>query len=560
MAHRNPLSENRACSATMTYFMRSLPARVMCAVLSVFVLTFSGSLAHANQTRDMGIGLASVVDWSTQQPFLDVMKTARPWIGHRPGQWGGQNEADLLAAGVLDDKGWPTSIPSDLRGIGTVILTDLPAGATSLQGRYQLRYKGTGIVEVGGRATKVRYGKNRIEFDFTPGEGPVTITINRTDKRKTGDYIRDISVVHLDKIALYDAGEMFNPDWIRHIEQFKLLRFMDWMETNDSKQSKWADRPKPSDYTYARHGVPLEIMLELIQKTKADPWFNIPHLATDTYVREFAQMVKAQLDLDRTAYVEFSNEVWNWQFEQASWAEDQARARWNQDYAWMQYYGLRTAQVMEIWSDVFVQDRERLVTILSTQTGWQGLELDALNAPLWRAEDAQNPHPADRVDAYAIAGYFGRILGTPERAPLVREWIAASSERAGGDPIRKFDHAIALAAQDMRDGSISGDISDTIKDLADNIFPYHANVAHKNGLAFLMYEGGTHVTGIAEILDDDSLTEFFVALNYADEMGTLYSELLDIWQQSGGALFNAYADVTMPGMWGSWGHLRQQII
>lgn len=35
---------------------------------------------------NVGFGLAAVTDWSVQQPFLDVFKTARPWIGHLPGQ------------------------------------------------------------------------------------------------------------------------------------------------------------------------------------------------------------------------------------------------------------------------------------------------------------------------------------------------------------------------------------------------------------------------------------------------------------------------------------------
>ncbi len=34
----------------------------------------------------MGVGLAGIADWSVQQPFIDVMKSARQWIGNRPGQ------------------------------------------------------------------------------------------------------------------------------------------------------------------------------------------------------------------------------------------------------------------------------------------------------------------------------------------------------------------------------------------------------------------------------------------------------------------------------------------
>ncbi|MDP1577589.1 MAG: hypothetical protein Q8L76_12650, partial [Cypionkella sp.] len=49
----------------------------------------------------LALGLAGVNDWSVQQPFLNLMKTARPWIGHLPDQFGGWTEADLAKAGAL---------------------------------------------------------------------------------------------------------------------------------------------------------------------------------------------------------------------------------------------------------------------------------------------------------------------------------------------------------------------------------------------------------------------------------------------------------------------------
>ena len=228
MAGRDQLRKDRGCPAGLTSMIR-LAALLFC-------LTFANGVTAT--TRDMSIGLAGVVDWSVQQPFLDVMKTARPWIGHRPGQWGGAEYADLDAAGVFDEHGWPVRIPEDFRGIGTVVLTDMPVLARSLAGRYRLQYQGDGIVEISGRATDIRYGEGEVFFDFEPGPGPVAITINKTDRDGTGDYVRDITLVKLDKAERLDAGELFNPDWIRHIADFGTLRFMDWMETNDSTQSK----------------------------------------------------------------------------------------------------------------------------------------------------------------------------------------------------------------------------------------------------------------------------------------------------------------------------------
>ena len=71
-----------------------------------------------------------------------------------------------------------------------------------------------------------------------------------------------------------------------------------------------------------------------------------------------------------------------------------------------------------------------------------------------------------------------------------------------------------------------------------------------------MYEGGTHIVGVGHWVDNDALTDFFLHLNYSDEMGQLYAELLAGWEAAGGTLFNAFVDVSEPSKWGSWGSLR----
>jgi len=520
----------------------------------------------------MAIGLAGVNDWSVQQPFLDVMKTARPWIGHMPGQWGGQGHDDLASAGLLDDAGWPVSIPRSLGSIGTVILTDLPEQAVSMAGRYRLRFKGKGIVEVAGRASKVRYGKNEVTFDYAPGPGPVDIRIQRSDRAGTGDYVREITVVKVDHAQAFDSGALFNPDWLARLSGFSTLRFMDWMATNNSTQGDWDARPQVQDYTWARQGVPVEIMLALVGEVGSDAWFNMPHLADDAYVREFATLVHDTLPADQKVYVEFSNEVWNWQFRQAHWADEQALARWSEKDTWIQYYGMRAAEVARLWSAEFgAEDTSRLVNVVSSQTGWLGLEEMVMNAPTWMSENSGNPRPAEAFDAYAVTGYFGGILGTEDRVPMVHQWIsdsraaaeaAATTQGLSGADFdayvaqHQYDAASAKAGKELRDGSITGDNTDTLAGLLGDVLPYHVGVAEKYQLDLIMYEGGSHVVGIGAMVDDPELAEFFIHFNYTAEMGALYSELLVGWQDLGGQLFNIYSDVYRPSKWGSWGALR----
>lgn len=516
--------------------------------------------------RHLSLGLAGINDWSVQQPFLDVMKTARPWIGHKPDQFGGWEEADLRAAGALSPQGWPTKIPPGITGISTLILTDLPADALGVAGRYLLRYQGKGKLKANGRAQVVQAKPGEIVFDYTPGDGAVFLDITALDAT---DPIRNITLVRASRAAALDAGAIFNPDWISRIKGVRGLRFMDWMATNDATLSEAQDRPLPGDYSYARKGVPMEIMVALANELMADPWFNIPHLATDELARSYAQIAHDQLHPSLTAQVEFSNEVWNWQFAQARWAEEQGRKRWGKDQTWVQFYGLRAAQVANIWADVFQDDPKRLMRIVAVQTGWLGLETQILDAPLAVAEGLEPP--VISFDAYAVTGYFSALLGSDKKFVAVKEWlkqsVEAAREQADFQQLKgaehdafvaehRFDIADQMAAQELRDGAITGDKTDSLATVLGEILPYHAAVAAERGLKLMMYEGGSHVVGYGSQMEDEQLTAYFTHLNFSSEMGALYAELLAGWQQISDQPFNAFVDVYRPSKYGSWGALR----
>ncbi|SEB49564.1 hypothetical protein [Rhodobacter sp. 24-YEA-8] len=517
------------------------------------------------RARGLGMGLLGGRDWSPEQPFLDVMKSARDWIGHQPGQWGGQEHDALAAAGVLDDQGWPRRIPEGLDAIGTVLLTDMPPGARDLAGRYLVTWGGTGDVAVGGLARNPRRDGSRIIFDFTPGPGLVDLRITASDP---ADPVRDIRVLREDREALMAAGEVFNPDFLARLKGIGLLRFMDWLQTNDSLLITPEDRPRPGDYTWTRRGVPVEIVVELANRLEADPWITLPHMASDALLREMAQIVATGLAPGRMAWVEYSNEVWNWQFSQAAWADQQAKARWGGEGGWLAFYALRAAEAMAIWAEE-IADPARLVRVLSTQTGWLGLEEHIL-APK-QVTDEGRPAPVISFDAWAVTGYFSGALGHEDRLPMIRAWLDESKAAATDHAARLglegrsleawgekygLDEAIERAVAELRDGAVSGRPDDTLAHLIDVVWPYQAEIARKHGLRLVMYEGGTHVTGIGPVADDAEVTAFFTALNYSDGMGVLYEDLLASWAALTDAPFTHYGFVATPGRHGSWGALR----
>lgn len=480
----------------------------------------------------LGLGLSGIADWSTEQPFLDVMKTARPWIGHEPEAWGAWDTDRLAAGGHLSPEGWPLSLPDGVTALESLVLTDQPEAGRSLAGTYLLRWEGRGDVSVAGRATDAVRDGASIRFNYDPGEGLVAIAVTAVDP---ADPLRAFTLVREDRRALLDGGALFNPDFLARVEVVRALRFMDWMSTNGSEQVEWDDRPHLTDATWAVRGVPVEVMVRLANETGTDPWFTLPHQVSDDYVRAFAEIVRDTLDPRLKVHAEWSNEVWNFIFPQAAWARDQAIARWGDDApddAWMQFAGLRAAEVADIWAKVFTLDPDRLVRVVSVHTGWLGLEDALLDAPLV-VEEGRQP-PSAFFDAYAVTGYIGPAIDADEYAPALRAWIAEGTAEVG---------ITALAQADARA-------------LIEEIWPYHAAAAAARDLALVVYEGGPHVVGLGAVTEDEAITAALTAWSYSPALADLQAEVLTAWDDVGGTLYMAFVDVAAPSRWGSWGALR----
>jgi len=377
---------------------------------------------------------------------------------------------------------------------------------------------------------------------------------------EASDPIRNIRIIKDEHLEMFEAGAVFNPVWLQRLEGFDTLRFMDWMMTNNSAIRFWKDMPAATDFSYAWRGVPVSKMIGLANELDVDPWFNIPHLADDAMVDRFAREVGAQLEPGRVAHVEYSNEVWNFIFDQARWAQEQAEARWGDlGDGWMQFYGQRAAQVMDIWSGAFGTSSEgRLTRVVAVHTGWPGLEEGILRGE--QVREALGRDPMESFDAYAVSGYFGHEFSDPTASNAlldrdeerVREAGVAKglSRVALREYVRenRYTDVFTEAAQVVREGSL--------KTLTAETWPYHAEVARANSLELLMYEGGTHAAANWDAVEDERLVEFLTAFSYSPEIGALYTDLLTAWSEVGGTSFNVFVDVAPSSQWGSWGALR----
>ena len=463
----------------------------------------------------LGTNLSGVVDWSTQLPFLDMIKMSRPWYAFGEGQF--NNYEYLHGNGHLDAAGWPASIPH-AGNIQTIF--DLKPGHYLTGRNHTLRWQGNGAIVITG-ASNVVTGPNRISFDWGTGALGIIITATATAPNN----IRAMTLVRTDRMALLDGGGLFNPEFLGFVRGMGHLRFMDWQCTNNSDQTDWIDRPLGSKVTYAEdvngfapmmRGVPLGVCVALCNRLRIPGWFNIPHRATDAYVASMAAFIRDNLSPDLFAYFEYSNEVWNNMFAQTAYAAQQGGAGFQNSLKW---YGKRSGECFAIIDTVFAKTPARARKVLATQSS------------AWAVEQVLTPG----ADHIAVTSYFGYGL------QLDTARVAA------------IDRAYPVTS----DAVIQGYLTDPAHDWSlpawrENMLAISAT-AKAHGLTMLLYEGGCHAQ-----MNNTAGTATTQAAVLKHHLSGLqagnYEYLWNVWQsevEAGGA-FSVYADIGAWGVNGNW--------
>ncbi len=481
----------------------------------------------------LGTNLSRIRDYETEVPFVDRFKSSRQWIPQTDRVWD-TKESDLLD---LDENGWVKSLPA---------LEDEPqyhkVGAFFNhldQGRYIVLYEGEGEIEYqsGGTIDQRASIQGRDVIDIGSRES-LMISITETDPNGTGDYIRNIRLIPEAHESTYQT-EIFNPTFLEKTQPFHALRFMNWMDTNHSTQGEWSERPTVETSTWVKIGPSVEVMVELANTLDQDAWFNMPHLATDEYVTNFATYVRDNLEPERKVYVEYSNEVWNGNFGQAQWVSQQAENDPNFTGNRMNWFGKRTTEITQIWDQVFEEtgQKEQVIGVMAAQAANRWTAEQALKYDSWSTEN--KTHADYGIDAIAIAPYFGGYIGGPEYEAEVETWTVD----------QLFDELTQGGV--LSDGPAGGALQQAYDNMAN-----YADLAQQEGLQLLAYEGGQHLVGRRGVYDNQAITDLFIEANRDPRMGELYKEYFANWYEQGGGLFMNYRNVGTPNKWGSWGALE----
>ena len=143
-----------------------------------------------------------------------------------------------------------------------------------------------------------------------------------------------------------EEGSKFVPEFPNYIKQFYGIRTMagytDSGSNWDTTLGNWDVWPRTNN-TICGFSIstpagnmdsltPIELYLEVCNEAYDLPgsnfrklWVNIHHMATDDFVTKFATLIRDTLNPNIEVQVEYSNEVWNYTFSQASWCLSQSQ-------------------------------------------------------------------------------------------------------------------------------------------------------------------------------------------------------------------------------------------
>jgi PKD repeat protein len=251
-------------------------------------------------------------------------------------------------------------------------------------------------------------------------------------------------------------------------------------------------------------------MIQLANLTQKDVWICVPHAADDQYIEQMAQLFKSQLDPKLKVYLEYSNEVWNWIFQQAHY-NDQNRPN---NLSYPRAYAEKAKRVFRIWHNVYGSDKNRVKRVLGIQTLYNSLNEQIL---------AQLPQ--NEWDFGAPTFYIGLDHSNT------------------GNPV-------------LNQGSTTQDILNNARNawLLNNAgIKQDYNQIKMFGKGIIAYEGGQHFVGNVFGIPYDYQQAMWDAQK-APEMYQLYDQVLDSIRNWGCQLAGNFSLASeQESVYGSWG-------
>lgn len=467
------------------------------------MLAVRASAAPVPPTR-VGVNLGAPAHWVEDRSFSNLAIYGSLSVLVPGGKRG------PLAPPMLGVNGWPANLPADAQVLLPLLV---PPGAKAGD-QFRCTWQGHANVGLNGDAALVRGDASGLTFALRKDAIDTAHGITGTTAQVRLLISGVTSAAPMADIDCREANrprdQLFDPQFIRSLAPYRVVRFMDWMNVNSGVTPDFARETMPQRPTGQNSGVPLVNMLRLAVEARIDPWFTIPYSADDSYVHSFAQLTHDRLPPDRTVYVELGNELWNGNFPDARKVQADGLAAGldtNPFRAQLRQYALRSKHMLDIWTQVYADRPKQLVRVVSGQNF----------VPFTSETILGFADVAKSVDALGVAPYFGNQL-FPADKTLPRP--------------ANVDEAFVQLEQTL---------DKTLKSLHDQ-----KAAANRFGKRLIAYEGGQHV------LNKDDLA-ILVQLNRDPRMGKAYTRYLESWARDVGdtiVLFQMTGPISRFGAWG----------
>lgn len=488
----------------------------------------------------IGMNVNDVSYWSRSLMFTDVMKTSSTFITFTGG-WDGPWDTAMVNELNCDANGYPLGLPQRTSdGIESVVRFLINNYYTGL---FRIDFEGEG--ELSGAAQKAADGNYYVRLD---GSGNNTwISILRSN---SSNHVRNIQIVPT-TILKGTAFPTFYSPFLEGLRPFHALRFMETIHTNGSLQVHWTDRVTKSWYTQSGpNGVSFDYLIELCNELKTDAWICVPHGASDDYMRRLAVLWRDKLEPGLKIYLEYSNEIWNWQFSQATYIDQNAPGavdayvstglvndtQASNGVPYLHYkFGWMMRRLFNIWEKEFAGQRSRLITVGTGQHVWTGLNQYVLEY-LFDIDGGG-------CDAFAIGGYFSEYPATQSNFWSVDDSLVPRPEN-----ILDAVYANMFREDDPNDPY---DLPTPMATRAT------AELVHARKIPLLVYEGGQHMQPLNQ--QDWAYNPVLWAAHIHPKMYQLYqwNFAVHVEPKVQCELFMAFNYVSdRKSRYGSWGHLE----
>lgn len=459
----------------------------------------SSNYSYTRATFPLGGNIPGPADWTRANIFVDLMKQAE-YFGTADEPWGRKIQTD--------ENSWPTE------DFGVILFRDWYSIGNV--GTYKISFQCSTTPAISTNASSGEI-TNVVRNNETGYVTADLTTDHQQDQlflsfRNTNGGVKNLKVIR----PGYTAQQTFTKEFLDHIDRFSQIRLMETVRTNESEETTWAERIKPTDGAYGhkkRRGISWEHCIELANTSKSDLWINVPHMADADYIRNLAKLIKSQLNPELNVYVEYSNEVWNWMFPQTHWAEDAASkapyvsklsydGETNPGYLHFRLVGEKLKECSDIFGEVFgtTEINKRVRPVLGVQIVY-GITYEQ---PLKYLKDTYGD-PRNYI--YGIAGAAYLSVG---EANMVKDNLTVDDVIAG--------------------------FEDNLNNVVPQFIELEKSFAIEYGLKMLQYEGGpdTYAPGEGNLQAKEDAQK-------DPRIKDIIIKYLENWYYAGGDLFCWYA-------------------